>query len=312
MKNILISSCGRRVELVNLFKSAIKDYNLDSKLIGIDSSLTAPTIKFVDEFVLSPEINSKDFKSKLFTLVKNKSIFMIIPTIDTELEFYSKIKNELKSKFNCLVLISDYEVISIFRNKVLSHEFFLSKGFKSPRLFSKIDKPIFPVFVKPKDGSSSKDAFKVENHDELNFLLLKNPELMIQEYIEGKEYSVDVFNYFDSKNVSIVIRERIQVRSGEISRGKIVNDPIIFNSILRLIGLFNFIGNVTIQLIKRNDEIYFIEINPRFGGGTPISIMAGAKSCHYALDMMLNKPLIYLPVIKEDLYFSRYDQTVFL
>ena len=312
MKNILISSCGRRVELVNLFKSAIQDYKLDTKVIGFDASITAPTIKFVDEFVLSPKLNQAEFKQILFDTIEKKSIQMIIPTIDTELEFFSKIKNELRTRFNCLVLIADFEVISIFRNKLLSHDFFLSKGLKSPKLYSKLEIPIFPVFVKPKDGSSSIGAFKVENINELEFLLSKNPDLMIQEYIEGTEYSVDVFNYIDSKNVSIVIRERIQVRSGEISKGKIVNDPIIFESIHKLISSFKFIGNITIQLIKKNHELYYIEINPRFGGGTPVSIMAGAKSCHYALDMMLNKPLIHYPKIKEDLYFSRYDQTVFL
>jgi carbamoyl-phosphate synthase large subunit len=312
MKNILISSSGRRVELVNLFKLAIKDFKLDSKVIGFDASSTAPTIKFVDDFVLSPKLSESNFKQKLYETISNKSIGLIIPTIDTELEFYSKLKKELKTKLNCLVLISDFEVISIFRNKLISHEFFISSGFKSPYLFSRADKIIFPVFVKPKDGSSSIGAFKVENRYELEFLLSKNPNLIIQEYIEGTEYSVDVFNYIDSKNVSIVIRERIQVRSGEISKGRIVNDPIIKGTILRLISLIKFVGNITIQLIKKNNDLYFIEINPRFGGGTPISIMAGANSCHYSIDIMLEKPFINLPTIKEDGYFSRYDQTVFL
>jgi carbamoyl-phosphate synthase large subunit len=312
MKNILISSCGRRVELVNLFKNAIQDYQMDSKVIGFDASNTAPTKKFVDEFILSPKLSEPNFQEKLYETISSKSIRMIIPTIDTELEFYSKIKNELKSKFNCLVLISDYEVISIFRNKLLSHEFFISNGFKSPKLYSKLDKPSFPVFVKPKDGSSSIGAFKVENSNELEFLLSKNSDLMIQEYIEGIEYSIDVFNYIDSKNVSIVIRERIQVRSGEISKGRIINDKYIRDSIMRLISLVKFFGNVTIQLIKKDNELYFIEINPRFGGGTPISIMAGANSCHYSLDIMLGKPLLNYPILKEQGYFSRYDQTVFL
>jgi carbamoyl-phosphate synthase large subunit len=312
MNNILISSCGRRVELVNLFKYAIQDYKLDAKVIGLDSSGTSPTLKFVDDFVLSPKLSDSNFKQKLFETIEKKSIGMIIPTIDTELEFYSKIKQELKIKFNCLVLISNFEVISIFRNKLHSHSFFVSNGFKSPHLYSSSENINFPVFVKPKDGSSSIGAYKVENKYELDFLLSKNPELMIQEYIEGTEYSVDVFNYIDSKNVSIVIRERIQVRSGEISKGRIVNDSIIKDAVLKLISLVKFIGNITIQLIKKNNELYFIEINARFGGGTPISIMAGANSCHYVLDIMLEKPLIHLPTIIVDRYFSRFDQTVFL
>jgi carbamoyl-phosphate synthase large subunit len=312
MKNVLISSSGRRVELVNLFKTAIKDYQIDSKLIGIDSSKSAPTTKFVDEFILSPKIDDEKFRKFLYETVKNKSIGLIIPTIDSELEFYSQIKEDLKNKFNCLVLIANYDVISIFRNKFLSHEFFVSRGFNSPKLFLSYDLISFPVFVKPKDGSSSIGAFKVDNYQELECQIKKNPQLMIQEYIQGIEYSVDVFNYIDNKNVSIVIRERIQVRSGEISKGRIVKDELINTTIQKLISNFKFIGNITIQIIKRNNDIYFIEINPRFGGGTPISIMAGAKSCHYALDIMMEKPFLIYPDIKEEGYFSRYDQTVFL
>ncbi len=312
MNNILISSSGRRVELVNLFKNAIKEFNLDSKVIGLDASSTAPTSKFVDEFIVGPKLNNLNFKSFLYKTIKEKSIRVIIPTIDSELEFYSKIKNEVKQKFNCIVLISDYDVVSIFRNKLKSHNFFIANGFKSPFLFSKSEVMNFPVFVKPIDGSSSIGAFKVDNLSELTYLLTKNPNLMIQEFIEGIEYSVDVFNYIDTTNVSIVIRERIQVRSGEISKGRIVKDEMIQKTIYKLISLVKFIGNVTIQLIKRNNELFLIEINPRFGGGTPISIMAGANSCKYVLDIMLEKPLLKFPTIIEDGYFSRYDQTVFL
>jgi carbamoyl-phosphate synthase large subunit len=312
MKNILISSSGRRVELVNLFKTAIKEYQIDSKLLGLDASKSAPTSKFVDEFILSPKIDDIKFKKFLYETVKNKSIGLIIPTVDTELEFYSMIKDDLKNKFNCLVLISDYQIISIFRNKLLSHDFFISHGFKSPKLYSRFDQITFPVFVKPKDGSSSIGAFKVDNSLELDYQIKKNPQVMIQEYIQGIEYSVDVFNYINNKNVSIVARERIQVRSGEISKGRLVKDELITSTIQKLISTFKFIGNITIQIIKRNNEIYFIEINPRFGGGTPISIMAGARSCHYVLDIMMEKPLLSYPDIKEEGYFSRFDQTVFL
>jgi carbamoyl-phosphate synthase large subunit len=312
MKNILITSIGRRVELINLFKIAINEKKLDCKILGIDNSNTAPGKKFVDIFETISRVDSPTYLEELLSLIKRYNIGLIIPTIDSELAILSKIKSDLQDSHGCLVLIPDYDVLSHFRNKINAHDFFMSKGFKTPILYEPKNVNNFPVFIKPYDGSSSIGANKVLNLFELNYFIKKTKNPMIQEFIEGSEYSVDVFKYFNNEIVSMVIRERIVVRAGEISKGKIIRDLIIEKEILRFSQSIKFIGNITIQVIRNQNNIYFIEVNCRFGGGTPISIMAGANSCHYAIDMMIGKPLIKLPLIKTNIHFSRYDQTVFL
>ncbi len=312
MKNILITSIGRRVELIQLFKKAISDKNIKSKVIGIDNSRTVPGIKFVDKFEYISKINSKNYSLELISIIKKHNVGLIIPTIDTELYILSTLKDELRSKFHCYVLIPDQDVLHHFRNKINSHKYFIQNGFQSPSLFEPKQVKKFPVFIKPFDGSSSIGAKKVENQDELEYLLKNTKNPMIQEFIEGPEFSIDVFKYSNNKIVSLVIRERIAVRSGEISKGRIVKDSIIEKEVRRFSQSIKFIGNITIQVIKKDNNVYFIEVNCRFGGGTPISIMAGANSCDYAIDMMIGKPLTSLPKVKTNIDFARYDQTVFL
>jgi len=312
MKNILITSIGRRVELIQLFKSAINEKKLDCKVLGVDISNTAPGSKFVDIFETISKVDSNTYAEELLSAIKRHNIGLIIPTIDTELSMLSKLKNDLYYKHGCLVLIPDYDILFHFRNKMNAHHFFIKNGFKTPTLYELKSVKNYPVFIKPYDGSSSIGASKVWNHDELNYLFKNTNNPMIQEFIEGKEYSIDVFKYLNNEIVSMVIRERMVVRSGEISKGKIVKDSIIEKEVLRLAQSIKFIGNITIQIIKKLNQVYFIEVNCRFGGGSPISIMAGANSCHYAIDIMMGKSLGKLPVIKTDIEFSRYDQTVFL
>ncbi len=312
MKNILITSIGRRVELIQLFKNAIIDKNINCKVIGIDSSRTAPGIKFVDIFENISKIDSKKYNQELESIIKKHNVGLIIPTIDTELLILSSLKEELRSKFDCNVLIPDQDLLNNFRNKINSHNYFIQNGFNSPTLLSPNMVFQFPVFIKPFDGSSSIGAMKVENRDELEYLLKNTKNPMIQEFIDGPEFSIDVFKYSNDEIVSLVIRERIAVRSGEISKGRIVKDTLIEKEVRRFAQTIRFIGNITIQVIKKDDKIYFIEVNCRFGGGTPISIMAGANSCHYAIDIMLGKPLTKLPKVQTNIDFARYDQTVFL
>ena len=135
---------------------------------------------------------------------------------------------------------------------------------------------LFPVFIKPVDGSSSINAFKVNSKEELdNYLkLIKKP--MIQEYISGEEFTVDVFLDFDSNIISIVPRLRIQVRGGEISKGKIVKNRLVIDEVMKLMKTLKPIGHITVQLMLTDKGIKFIEINPRFGGGAPMSIESGA------------------------------------
>jgi carbamoyl-phosphate synthase large subunit len=74
-------------------------------------------------------------------------------------------------------------------------------------------------------------------------------------------------------------------------------------------------GVITLQLflIKKDDEVKFIEINPRFGGGAPLSIKAGANFPKWILQELLGqKPNIRFDGFKDGLIMLRYDSEVWL
>ena len=60
--NVLFSSVGRRVELVNYFDKARKKLGIKGTLIGVDIDQTAPALNFVDRYYLIPRISSENFK----------------------------------------------------------------------------------------------------------------------------------------------------------------------------------------------------------------------------------------------------------
>jgi len=313
--NILILSAGRRVELVQCFKKAAQKLNINSSIVTGDYSETAPANFFSDKAYKLPKISDSDYISSIVEICSKEKISLIVPTIDTELLLLAEQKQYIESSTNAKLAISDYEVIDICRDKIKTQYFMENNDFGVPKMIS-LDENFtnlqYPLFIKPKSGSSSINTFKVNNSDELLTYKSIINEPIIQQYIEGEEYTVDVFLDFDSNVISIVPRLRIATRSGEISKGRIEKDRQIIDNVKELVKALKPIGHITVQLMKTEDGIKYIEINPRFGGGAPMSIQAGADSCENYYRLLLGEKLEYHENYRENITFVRFDSSICL
>lgn len=314
--NVLILSAGRRVELVNCFKSAAKALGIEGNVLAVDCSRTAPALYFADRGIMLPRIKSGDYVEAIIDICKREHVTLIVPTIDTELLLLAEQKDRIEKQTGAKLLISDIEIIKICRNKLVTQKFMEENGFLMPRLLQteelKAEDLPFPLFMKPIDGSSSIDAFKVNNRDELDTYIKLIKEPIVQEYIAGEEYTVDVFLDFDSNIISVVPRVRIATRSGEISKGRIVKDREIIADVTRLMEVLKPIGHITVQCKKTDKGVAYIEINPRFGGGAPMSIKAGADSCQNLYRLMRGEKLTYNEDYRENVTFLRFDSCIML
>lgn len=315
-KNILILSAGRRVELVQRFKRAAQKLNIESVIVAADISVTAPAIYFADKHYIIPKISEDGYISSLIDICLKENISLIVPTIDTELLKLSENKKYIESKTKARVHISDKKIIDICRNKNNTQRFFEEYGFGVPKLLTKEDidsgNYVLPLFMKPKDGSSSINTFKINTKEELDFFKTYIKEPMIQEFMSGTEYSVDVFCDFDSNPITIVPRIRLAVRGGEILKGQIDKNREIIDDVKRLVKILKPIGHITIQCMKTKKGIEYIEINPRFGGGAPMSIDAGADSCENLYRLLNGDKLEYNENYIDKAIFMRFDNSIML
>ena len=312
--NILILSAGRRVELVQSFQKAAKRLNLKSNVVAGDCSETAPAIYFADRKAILPRINEDNYVDEIINVCKREGIRLVIPTIDTDLLLLSEERERIESESGAVVLISSNEVVQICRDKINTQKFLEENGFKIPKMYSEEELDSgeleFPLFIKPKSGSSSINTFKVNNIEELATYrsLIKEP--IVQDFMEGKEFTVDVFLDLDGNLITVVPRLRMATRSGEISKGKIIKDRDIIEDIKRLVDVLKPIGHITIQLMKTNKGIEYIEINPRFGGGAPMSIQSGADSCENLYRLLMGESLEYNENYRDNIMFFRFDNSI--
>lgn len=316
MRNIriLFTGVGRRVELLQQFKQAALSLNVNLVIIGADMSVTAPALCYCDIIRKVCGMKEESYIDELLELCKNDNVDVVIPTIDTDLLALAENKDRFE-KLGTQVLISDPDKIAICRDKNFTSDFFESCGLKAPTTFNDYNlyNGKYPCFIKPKDGSSSINAYKVHNSKELKLYSEQIKEYVIQEFIEGVEYTVDVFCDFDGVPIYIVPRIRQSVRAGEVLKTQIQLDDIIIEEIKKLVSKYNPCGPITVQLIREKTTgiDYYIEINPRFGGGAPLSMKAGAKSAEALLKIILGEKISYCSNVCNNLaVYSRFDQSV--
>ncbi len=317
--NILILSAGRRVELIRCFDAARNRLGVNGGIYAMDASELAPALYFADDRIIAPLISDNDGYIRCIIDTCNKyDIHLIVPTIDTELILLSERKEEIENNTNAKVLISSGEVIRICRDKKNTQKFLEDNGFAVPRMIT--DRDIekgdvsWPVFIKPLDGSSSVNAFKAEDREGLDTFkrIIGEGKYIVQDFMEGTEYTVDAFVDFDGNPITVVPRIRIAVRSGEILKGRIAENEAIVKDVIRLLKVLKPIGHITLQCMETENGIKYIEINPRFGGGAPMSIKAGADSCENLYRLLLGEKLSYNEDYRKDLTFLRFDACIML
>jgi len=320
---VLFSCIGRRVSLLTSFRRAARQLKTDATFFGTDTSQFSPALQLCDKgFLVKPTVHASYIR-QLLSIVKSERIQLIVPTVDLDL----KLLAQNKSKFfetACRVLVSNPEVIDICQDKRKTYRFLVKNGFGTPVTMSvrsalsnnkKQSKLTWPRFLKPWDGYAGRGNAVVHNRDELLLFAKRIPNAICQELVQGTELTCDVYVDFEMKVRCVVPRKRIEVRAGEVSKGKIVKNHHIMSEAARLVEILGAgPGIITIQLFLTPDgKVTFIEINPRFGGGVPLSIKAGANFPKWILQELLGKkPNIRFDGFKDRLIMLRYDSEVWL
>ncbi|MBX3241208.1 MAG: ATP-grasp domain-containing protein [Chitinophagaceae bacterium] len=313
--NILITSAGQRVSLVRAFKKELKETFADAKVFTTDMypELSA-ACNVSDGFFKVKPVTHNGYINDLINLCKTHAVKMIVPTIDTELLVLAKNKS-LFDEQGIHVIISGKSLIKKCRDKREINKFFLNHEIEIPQQYTK-DQLKFPLFIKPYDGSLSVDTYIIYKEEELTEYHLSNEKFMFMEYIDKDEYdefTVDMYYGKDNFVKCIVPRKRILVRSGEINKGITKKNVIV--SVLKehLNKIDGAIGCLTLQLFLHQNQKYIkgIEINPRFGGGFPLSYLAGANFPLWLIkEYFLGEKIAYTENWEEDLLMLRYDDEI--
>ncbi len=314
---ILFPCVGRRVSLLESFRRSAGELGIECEIVGTDIDNNSPALQLCDKMHIVGRIDSKDYFGDSLKIIKKYDVDLVVPTIDPDLNVWANHVEKLQ-EFNCKVLISSPEVISVCQDKRLTNKFLTSNGFDTPAIFD-IEELLsgndsqYPYFLKPWNGSAARGNQVVKNREELEFFSKRIPNCIAQEYVKGVEYTIDSFIDIKGKIRCTVPRKRIEVRGGEVVKAVTEkNLNLIEQTDNMLSQLGAGFGVITTQCyLNKENQVKFIEINPRFGGGVPLSIKAGAAFPKWIIEMTFGmKSSITNEMWRDNLYMLRYDAEV--
>jgi len=319
--NILFTCIGRRVSLLESFRRAARRLKINASFFGTDTTELSPALQLCDRrFGVKPTAH-RDYIKQLLSIVRANKVNLLVPTVDLDLKRLAQNKPKFAA-LGCRILVSDPAVIDICQDKRKTCKFLHKNNFDTPAtasirtaLKNSKSETRFPLFLKPWDGYAGRGNAVVNNRAELLFYAKRIPNPICQELVKGVEYTCDVYVDFGMKVRCVVPRRRIEVRAGEVSKGQVTKNPRIMNEALTLVEKLGAgPGVITLQLFLTGDgKIKYIEINPRFGGGAPLSIKAGADFPKWILQELAGgKPNIRFDGFEDGLIMLRYDSEVWL
>jgi carbamoyl-phosphate synthase large subunit len=319
---VLFTCIGRRVSLLRSFQTAARKLGLTACFCGTDISPSSPALQLCDKAFLVEPTTHAQYIDQLLSLVREHAVSLLVPTVDLDLPLLARHRPQFE-ELGCRVLVSDPDVIDTCQDKRRTFGFLTRNGFGTPATMSvrqalaadRRGELTWPCFLKRWDGFASRDNAVVHDPTELRFYARRIPNALCQEFLEGTEYTCDAYVDFDLKVRCVVPRRRLEARAGEVSKGQVVKDPEIMVQAKKVVELLEAgPGVITLQLfVMKDGRIRFTEVNPRFGGGAPLSIRAGADFPKWILQELTGqRPRIGFDNFTDGLLMLRYDAEVWL
>lgn len=318
VQTVLVSSAGRRNQLMDCFRRSARDLGVEIRFVTTDLNPNLSSACAVaDRCYAVPRCKDPAYIAKLLEICRDEKVSLVVPTIDPEITPLSRHRVEFEA-LGARVITSSPDVTALAHNKFETARVLLGAGVPTPRtawlrdLLANPQQLTWPIIAKPNAGSASVGI--VRPHVTEDLIELPADDYIVQELWQGREYTVNIF--VDAQGVlrCAVPHLRIEVRGGEVSKGRTERRPDLADAAQKIVAaLPGARGPLCFQAIVRPDGAFCVfEINARFGGGYPLAHEAGATFTRWLLEERLGRPCSAHDEWRDGLTMLRYDSAVFL
>lgn len=284
----ILVDCAGSATAISVIKGLKAQTKYDCEIYTMDVDPTCAGRYLSDKFFTIPKHNDPNSIGYIMKICKEENIDILIPIFDLWLPQLATHKNAFK-EIGTTVIISEDTVIQNCTDKLQTYLLFLENDIPTPKTQANSLQTLdYPVFVKPRHfGRASLNTAKIHNDLEFKLFTDGSDNWIVQEFIEGTEFTIDGFNSLDgTKCLGNVVRKRIEVKNGLAVKSEIIIDKILSDLCKKISIAFGLAGPYCIQcIVDKNTQIYFTEINPRFAGSSALSIAAGFNQSELILDV---------------------------
>ncbi len=270
--NILFCSVGRRCELLKDFRKTLGD---KVRLVVTDNSPYAPALEFADVSYQVPLIRDPAYIPMILEICRKEHIDAVTTLIDPEIAILAA-NREAFEALGITVLAPYKETAELCFDKYEMARYLAEKGIPTIQTYGSFaefktaydeGRIGFPVFVKPRTGSGSVGARRVDTYEMLEEVTASDTSLIIQELMTGEDLDADVYvDTVSHEPAAIFSKKKISTTIGGANKTISFKDEKLFAFVRDALKAFRFNGPLDMDLFYQDGRYYLSEINPRFGG----------------------------------------------
>jgi carbamoyl-phosphate synthase large subunit len=312
--NVLITAGSRRVPLVRAFQRAVAQHR-GGNVIVTDVNPLSPAVHAANRAYRVPLASDPGYLDAILEIALGEGVSLVVPTIDDELVLFGRAVARFR-QHGIRVAVSPPQTSELCEDKYATCRYLADRGIPAAASWLPAEVPAdvaFPLFIKPRRGRGSVGAYPVRNRRDLDFFADYVPDAVVQSYLEGPEFTIDMLCDFSGQPLSIVPRRRDVIRAGVSDRGRTVNDPALIQVASTCAATLQFAGAVNIQCRLVAGTPVIFEINPRFSGGIPLTIQAGADLPRMLVDLVAGRRVPQsLGRFRDNLWMASYETSIFV
>lgn len=274
IKNILIFPCGSECGL-EIFQAL--QYEKYVKVYGASSLANNPGPFVYDNYIaeIVPYITEPGFIEAFNDLLKRYEIDFVFPALDS----VALCLTEHQAKLFSRVISSSYETNFICRSKKRTYER-LAGVIAVPKLFrpDTVTEQMLPLFLKPDVGQGSQGTVLAKDMETVRYFTSRNTDLLVMEYLPGREYTIDCFTDRYGKLRFVGGRERRRIKSGIAVNSIRVRDARFTEWAEKINGAIQFRGGWFFQVKERcSGEFVLMEAASRMAGTSALARNRGVN-----------------------------------
>lgn len=284
--NILISCVGTRGGYVaDFFRPHLGPTD---RLIGTANSAWTPGFQACDAAFVLPNVDDPGYLPAVFELCERERINAVVCVEDYDVSRLAEVRTQFLD-LGIVPLFPSAEITELARDKYRMCTFLTENGIATPRTAISLNEAsdfAYPLYVKPRRGHGSDHVFLARTERELAVFFEYAPDMVVQEAAPGEEINLQLCTDFDGRPVGLCVLRKKVMRHGETAQAETFRDAAVINFGLRLGELLGATGPMDIDVMKDGDSLMVLEANTRFGGGYPVSHLAGADFPKLLLELV--------------------------
>ena len=134
-----------------------------------------------------------------------------------------------------------------------------------------------PWVVKPRAGRGSRGVQLLDSRSAVVQAMRADPSLIAQTRLRGREFTADALVSRTGELLTVVPRWREETKAGISVKGSTFDSPTVTDVVAGALEAVGLTGPANVQGFVGDDgRPTVVEINPRFSGGLPLTLAAGA------------------------------------